>query len=102
MRVKQQGIAQQLTPAWTSGCPSADDEWVRVMGEAVGTFDGQLDLQKVCESSSLVRDTVTGLQAGLHLAKPLPGFMPLQVGAWRFAACRRVFQLQVRALTRRS
>uniref|UniRef100_A0A7S3QZW1 NELF-A N-terminal domain-containing protein n=1 Tax=Dunaliella tertiolecta TaxID=3047 RepID=A0A7S3QZW1_DUNTE len=55
-----------------------DDEWVRVMGEAVGNFDGQLDLRNVCESSSLVRDTVAGLQAGLPFARAPSEFMPLQ------------------------
>lgn len=57
----------------------ADDEWVRVMGEAVGSFDGQLNLRSVCESSGLVRDTVAGLEAGLAHARPPTGFMPLQV-----------------------
>lgn len=51
-----------------------DDEWVRVVGEAVGNYDGQL------ESGSLVQDVLAELQAGLSTAQPPTDFMPLQVG----------------------
>ena len=58
---------------------AADDEWVRVMGEAVGSFDGQLNLQSICEGSTLVRDTLANLKAGVPSVRPPSGFLPLQV-----------------------
>ena len=32
-----------------------DDEWVRVVGRAVGRYDGRLDLEAMVKDSSLVR-----------------------------------------------
>uniref|UniRef100_A0A7S0RJ65 NELF-A N-terminal domain-containing protein n=1 Tax=Chlamydomonas leiostraca TaxID=1034604 RepID=A0A7S0RJ65_9CHLO len=57
---------------------SDDDEWVRVVGAAVGDLDGRLDMASVCSTSSLVRQTMEGLWLGLADATPPFGYRPLQ------------------------
>lgn len=42
---------------------SDDDEWVRIMGAAVGDFSGQLDLEAVMSQSALVSQEIELLSA---------------------------------------
>jgi hypothetical protein len=47
-------VKPQLLQLSAMAC-SDDDEWVRVIGRAVGQYDGRLDLDGVVQDSSLVR-----------------------------------------------
>ncbi|GAX75056.1 hypothetical protein CEUSTIGMA_g2500.t1 [Chlamydomonas eustigma] len=57
---------------------SDEDEFVRVIGHAVGDFSGQLDLEAVMRLLPMVSETMSAVWDLLESAKPQAGFIPLQ------------------------
>mmetsp|Transcript_15856 Transcript_15856/g.47713 ORF Transcript_15856/g.47713 Transcript_15856/m.47713 type:complete len:578 (+) Transcript_15856:403-2136(+) len=55
-----------------------DDEWVQVIGRAVGDYSGTLDLGAVTAESSLVAGTVSDLTKLLDEHPPCQAFRPLE------------------------
>eukprot|EP00193_Tetraselmis_chui_P021787 CAMPEP_0177793830 /NCGR_PEP_ID=MMETSP0491_2-20121128/25301_1 /TAXON_ID=63592 /ORGANISM="Tetraselmis chuii, Strain PLY429" /LENGTH=338 /DNA_ID=CAMNT_0019316405 /DNA_START=108 /DNA_END=1120 /DNA_ORIENTATION=- len=57
---------------------SEDDEWVRVVGAAVGRFDGRLHIDEVQKESTLVETTIRQLGQELEAGAGAAGFRPLE------------------------
>jgi hypothetical protein len=55
------------------------EEWVNVMGRAVGNFSGELDLQAVRKASATVRTSMGDLEAMLP-TEDIAEYRPVEVG----------------------
>jgi hypothetical protein len=57
---RKKELAAELSQLGSAAC-NDDDEWVRVMGCAVGNFSGHLDLEAVMRENSMV-----GIWSSMH------------------------------------